>query len=57
MNNMFGHFDVDYRYDLKGSTLGRKTDWKGEEKDLKVAMKDLDFIDNEEIVDLESEDD
>ena len=52
MNNMFGHFDVDYRYDLKGSTLGRRTEFKDGKEDLKIAIKDLDFIDNKEVIDL-----
>ena len=51
MNNMFGHFNVDYRYDLKGSKLGRRTTFKDGVEDLKIALKDLDFVDRGEIVD------
>ena len=55
MNNMFGHFNVDYRYDLKGSKLGRRTVFKDGKKDLKIAIKDLDFVDNKEIVEIYDE--
>lgn len=52
MNNIFGDFDVGNRFDLKGSTIGRRTikeergmrydDISG--RDIKQALKDLDFI-------------
>jgi hypothetical protein len=45
MNNVFGLFDVDIRYDLKGSTLGRRTEFKDGIIDYKIALKDLDFQD------------
>jgi len=45
MNNVFGLFDVDMRFDLKGSTLGRRTEFRDGEIDYKVALKDLDFLD------------
>lgn len=46
MNNVFNtQLKIDYRYDLKGSTLGRTTHVPpGQERDYTVAMKDLDFL-------------
>ena len=45
MNNMFGEYEVDLRYDLKGSTKGRTTKFvDGEEPDRTVALKDNNFI-------------
>ncbi len=40
---------IDYRYDLKGSTFGRRTitDSNGQ-IDYTIALKDLDFIDRQE---------
>ena len=40
---------IDYRYDLKGSTFGRRTitDSNGQ-FDYTIALKDLDFIDRQE---------
>jgi 1-phosphatidylinositol-4-phosphate 5-kinase len=50
MNNVFNtDVKIDYRYDLKGSTLGRTTTFApGVEKDLTIALKDLDFLENKE---------
>lgn len=50
MNNIFRGIDVGYRFDLKGSTQGRRTLQVGEplataNKNIKVALKDLDFND------------
>ena len=55
MNNIFGEYDIMKRYDLKGSEIGRRTHFDGE-IDYKVALKDLDFIDNGEIVTFEDQD-
>jgi 1-phosphatidylinositol-4-phosphate 5-kinase len=46
MNNVFcTPLKIDYRYDLKGSLVGRKTIWnEGEPRDKTVALKDLDFL-------------
>jgi len=46
MNNVFNTpLKIDYRYDLKGSTLGRKTFVPdGQVRDNTIALKDLDFI-------------
>jgi hypothetical protein len=54
MNNIFADFDVGIRFDLKGSTIGRRTikEEKGMRYDEptaggrnpKNALKDLDFI-------------
>ncbi|CDW73973.1 phosphatidylinositol-4-phosphate 5-kinase family protein [Stylonychia lemnae] len=51
MNNIFKSFDVGIRFDLKGSTQGRRTLKADDtliaaESDIKRALKDLDFIDN-----------
>lgn len=51
MNNVFKSYDVGIRFDLKGSTLSRRTLKQGEplsqaEIDIKTALKDLDFIEN-----------
>eukprot|EP00347_Sterkiella_histriomuscorum_P008734 403343955 len=51
MNNVFRDFDVGIRFDLKGSTQGRRTLKPDEplsnaESDLKTALKDLDFMDH-----------
>lgn len=50
MNNVFNtNLKIDYRYDLKGSTLGRTYSVpEGQERDPTVALKDLDFLDNQE---------
>lgn len=50
MNNVFNTtLKIDYRYDLKGSTLGRTTIVPpGQERDFTVAMKDLDFLESKE---------
>jgi 1-phosphatidylinositol-4-phosphate 5-kinase len=37
---------IDIRYDLKGSTFGRRTITDNKKVDPTVALKDLDFIDN-----------
>jgi 1-phosphatidylinositol-4-phosphate 5-kinase len=42
MNNVFNTgVKIDYRYDLKGSTLGRTTESNA---DSTIALKDLDFL-------------
>ena len=42
MNNIFcTPLEIDYRFDLKGSTQGRET---GEISDHTVALKELDFV-------------
>jgi len=51
MNNIFKNFDVGIRFDLKGSTKNRRVLKPDEpliaaEKDIKRALKDLDFIDH-----------
>lgn len=51
MNNVFKDYDVGIRFDLKGSTQGRRTLHIGDslykaEADVKIALKDLDFIDH-----------
>jgi len=52
MNNVFvTNKKVDLRYDLKGSTYGRRTIPKqtGIKVDRTVALKDCDFIDKKEV--------
>lgn len=46
MNNVFNTpLKIDYRYDLKGSTLGRTTEVpEGQTRDFTIALKDLDFL-------------
>ena len=46
MNNIFNtSLQIDYRYDLKGSTVGRKTSYSDNTpKDNTIALKDLDFL-------------
>lgn len=42
---MFGEYEVDLRYDLKGSTVGRTTKFpEGVAPDKTVALKDNNFI-------------
>lgn len=51
MNNVFHtSLKIDLRYDLKGSTFGRRTliDKSGKPVDRTIALKDLDFIDSHE---------
>jgi len=51
MNNVFHtSLKIDLRYDLKGSTYGRKTitDKGGVMIDRTIALKDLDFIEKQE---------
>lgn len=50
MNNVFNTGNkIDYRYDLKGSTLGRTYSVPdGQERDPSIAMKDLDFQSSKE---------
>ena len=46
MNNLFGSYEVDSRYDLKGSTSGRTTTFpEGMQIDKTIALKDNNFID------------
>lgn len=45
MNNVFSSpLQIDLRYDLKGSTYGRKT--RDDKWDRSIALKDLDLIDD-----------
>lgn len=51
MNNIFQDIAVGNRYDLKGSTLGRKAlksaqDFRDPQRNVKIALKDIDFIEN-----------
>jgi hypothetical protein len=51
MNNIFQDITVGNRYDLKGSTLGRKAlkssqDFIDPKRNIKIAMKDLDFMEH-----------
>ena len=50
MNNVFNtNNKIDYRYDLKGSTQGRRTTFApGKEIDSTIALKDLDFLSRKE---------
>lgn len=50
MNNVFNtNNKIDYRYDLKGSTQGRRTTFPTDKPfDNTIALKDLDFIDRNE---------
>ena len=46
MNNLFGIYEVDIRYDLKGSTSGRTTFFpEGVPMDKTISLKDNNFID------------
>lgn len=57
MNNLFGHYEVDMRYDLKGSTTGRTTVFPaGVEFDKTIALKDNNFLENGEEFILEDDD-
>ena len=52
MDNVFAtKHKIDLRYDLKGSTYGRRTitDKSGIQIDRTVALKDCDFIDKKEV--------
>lgn len=55
MNNVFGLFSVDYWFDLKGSNIDWRTIYKDGIFDPKISMKDMDFIDWKEIIDIEHE--
>ena len=45
MNNVFCTPNkIDYRYDLKGSSIGRTTKFEDGKVDNTIALKDLDFI-------------
>lgn len=49
MNNLFKDYEVGDRFDLKGSTVGRRTLREDEhlndpKRDKKIALKDLDFV-------------
>ena len=47
MNNLFGSYEVDVRYDLKGSTSGRTTVFpEGVQIDKTISLKDNNFLDN-----------
>lgn len=49
MNNMFGHYEVDMRYDLKGSFTGRTTVFpEGIAVDKTIALKDNNFLEKGE---------
>lgn len=51
MDNVFRtRHMIDHRYDLKGSTFGRRTIKKdGPKPDRTVALKDLDFLEREDV--------
>jgi len=53
---VFGLYSVDWWYDLKGSWIAWKTIWKNG-VDYKISMKDMDFVEQKEIIDLEREED
>lgn len=53
MNNVFGLYSVDRWYDLKGSNIDWRTIFKDGVVDYKISLKDMDFIDWKEIVDIE----
>lgn len=56
MNNLFGHYEVDCRYDLKGSTQGRTTYFPEDVKpDKTVALKDNNFMESGEAFFLDDE--
>ncbi|CAI2383036.1 unnamed protein product [Moneuplotes crassus] len=56
MNNLFGHYEVDCRYDLKGSFTGRTTKFgPDEEPDKTIALKDNNFLENHEGFDIDQE--
>mmetsp|Transcript_21874 Transcript_21874/g.33917 ORF Transcript_21874/g.33917 Transcript_21874/m.33917 type:complete len:114 (+) Transcript_21874:3764-4105(+) len=45
MNNVFcTPVKIDYRYDLKGSTQGRTTDFPDGKRDNTIALKDNNFL-------------
>lgn len=49
MNNLFGQYEVDVRYDLKGSTTGRTTLFPEDVvPDKTIALKDNNFTDENE---------
>ena len=50
MNNVFNtHKKIDYRFDLKGSTQGRKTYTNSDDSvDPTIALKDMDFLERHE---------
>jgi 1-phosphatidylinositol-4-phosphate 5-kinase len=56
MNNMFRHFSPDIKYDLKGSTQGRSTEFKDGKRDSKIALKDNDFTEENRDVYLSNDD-
>jgi hypothetical protein len=56
MNNMFRNFTPDIKYDLKGSTQGRTTEFKNGKFDPKIALKDNDFTNAKREVNLSPED-
>ena len=48
MNNIFQDIDVGDRFDLKGSTQGRRTlreanEYRSPSRNRKIALKDLDY--------------
>ena len=57
MNNVFGLYSVDWWYDLKGSNIARRTIFKDGIIDYKISLKDMDFIDWKEIIDIENDTD
>ena len=56
MNNMFRNFQPDIKYDLKGSTIGRTTEFKDGKIDKKIALKDNNFTESHQKVYLEKSD-
>jgi hypothetical protein len=54
MNNLFGHYEVDIRYDLKGSVTGRTTSFPDDiVPDKTIALKDNNFTEEEECFSIE----
>lgn len=56
MNNMFRNLTPDIKYDLKGSTQGRTTEFKNGKIDPKIALKDNDFTSSRKEVNVSSAD-
>ena len=56
MNNMFRNFQPDIKYDLKGSSIGRTTEFKDGKVDKKIALKDNNFKEKHQKVLLEPQD-
>lgn len=57
MNNVFcTPLKIDYRYDLKGSLLGRRTEFPEDKpRDNTIALKDLNFLEENRKFQIERE--